>query len=150
MATTWNPLRGVTNPFILLGSTDNPNDYITTSIRNNQTNETELADDAGDKTDAFLKRLFDIIIIVVVCFVMVSLGCTITLKVLKAHLKRPVGIIIGLLCQFIVFPAVTFGLAHALQLEKWNAIGMILLGTSPGGSISNVLTYFCEGEVTLR
>ena len=114
------------------------------------TTSANLTGVAADELDATLKKLFDILLIAIVCVVMASLGCTIKPKVLKAQFRRPVGIIIGLVCQFVVFPAVTFGLAHALRLEKWNAIGMILLGTSPGGSVSNVLTYYCEGEVTLR
>ena len=116
----------------------------------NQTNVTDSVSESELELNAFLKKLFDILLIVIVCIVMASLGCTIKLKTLKAQLRRPVGIIIGLVCQFIIFPAITFGLAHALKLEKWNAIGMILLGTCPGGSVSNILTYYCEGDVTLR
>ena len=97
-----------------------------------------------------MKTVSDNLLIVIVCAVMVSLGCTIKLEVLKIHLRRPYGLIIGLVCQFILFPPITFGLAHALQLEKWHAIGMILLGTAPGGHVSNILTYYCDGEVTLR
>ena len=100
--------------------------------------------------DATFQSIINIMLVVIVCVVMASLGCTIKPDVLKAQFRRPVGLIIGLVCQFIVYPAITFGLAHALKLEKWNAIGMILLGTSPGGSASNILTYYCDGEVTLR
>ena len=97
-----------------------------------------------------MKKVSDFTLIAIVCVVMASLGCTIELGALKTHLRRPVGLLIGLVCQFIVFPATTFGLAHALQLEKWHAIGMILLGTAPGGHVSNILTYYCDGDVTLR
>lgn len=148
--TTQGLPRNNTTFFDSIGPTENPLEDITTLTGSNVTNVTEATGNVVGNTDAFLKKLFDILLIVIVCIVMVSLGCTITLKVLKAQLRRPVGIVIGLVCQFIVFPAITFGLAHALKLEKWNAIGMILLGTSPGGSVSNVLTYYCEGEVTLR
>ena len=100
--------------------------------------------------DATFQSIINVMLVAIVCVVMASLGCTIKPDVLKAQFRRPVGLIIGLVCQFIVYPAITFGLAHALKLEKWNAIGMILLGTSPGGSASNILTYYCDGEVTLR
>ena len=99
---------------------------------------------------ATMKKVSDNLLIAIVCVVMASLGCTIEIKVLKAHFRRPIGLIIGLVCQFILFPLITFGLAHALQLEKWHAVGMILLGTAPGGHVSNILTYYCNGEVTLR
>ena len=132
---TMFPTTGFGNPF-----TDSTN----------LTNVTDTVGESEPELNAFLKKLFDILLIVIVCIVMASLGCTIKLKTLKAQLRRPVGIIIGLVCQFVLFPAITFGLAHALKLEKWNAIGMILLGTCPGGSVSNILTYYCDGDVTLR
>ena len=116
-------------------------------------NATTSANTTGTENnamDATFQSIINIMLVVIVCVVMTSLGCTIKPNVLKAQFRRPVGLIIGLVCQFIVYPAITFGLAHALKLEKWNAIGMILLGTSPGGSASNILTYYCEGEVTLR
>ena len=115
-----------------------------------QTTTSNGTEDVVDQEKAKLKQIFDIVLIVSVCLVMMALGCTVQLEILKAHLRRPIGMIIGLVSQFIVFPAVTFGLAHALRLEKWNAIGMILLGTSPGGALSNLLTYYCDGDVTLR
>lgn len=120
-----------------------------TSDGQNHTNVTDIPNEDADDTKAFLKQIYDIWIIVILCVVMFSLGCNIKLKVLIAGLKRPIGIIIGLICQFIVFPAMTFGLTHALQLERWVAIGMVLLGTSPGGSASNLLTYYALGDVTL-
>ena len=116
----------------------------------NATTSANATGTENNAMDATFQSIINIMLVVIVCVVMASLGCTIKPDVLKAQFRRPVGLIIGLVCQFIVYPAITFGLAHALKLEKWNAIGMILLGTSPGGSASNILTYYCEGEVTLR
>ena len=116
----------------------------------NVTSTTDSSDGAKKDLNVLLQQIFDVSLIVCVCITMCALGCTMERKTLKDNLRRPTGILIGLVCQFIAFPAVTFGLAHALQLSKWNAIGMILLGTSPGGSASNLFTYYCQGEVTLR
>ena len=128
--------------------TQQPNNVTTSWI--NATTSTDATGTENSAIDATFQSIVNVMLVAIVCVVMASLGCTIKPDVLKAQFRRPVGLIIGLVCQFIVYPAITFGLAHALKLEKWNAIGMILLGTSPGGSASNILTYYCEGEVTLR
>lgn len=120
-----------------------------TAILEDQKTGTVLYSGGDVELKKTIKKVSDNMIIAILCLVMMSLGCTIECKILKAHFRRPIGLIIGLVCQFILFPATTFGLALALQLEKWHAVGMILLGTAPGGSVSNILTYFCDGEITL-
>ena len=125
----------------------------TTTYLDNLTNLTTTTESSRDRdleVDAVVRQIFNISLIIAVCWIMLSLGCTIEVSVLKHHILRPVGVIVGLLVQFVAFPGITFGLAHALQLEQLHAFGMILLGTCPGGSISNILTYYMEGEVTLR
>ena len=124
----------------------------TTFINNltNFTTTTEYSRDRDTELDATVRQGFNIFLIVGVSLIMLGLGCVVEVSVLKHHALRPVGVITGLLVQFVAFPAITFGLAHAFKLEQLYAFGMILLGTCPGGSISNVLTYYMEGEVTLR
>ena len=97
--------------------------------------------------DAIVRQVFNVLLVAGVSVMMLGLGLVVEVSVL---ILRPVGVITGLLVQFVAFPAITFGLAHAFRLEQLYAFGMILLGTCPGGSISNVLTYYMEGEVTLR
>ena len=103
-----------------------------------------------DPVKAKIKEVFNIAVLIVLCVLMMSIGAVIKLDMIKAHFRRPVGIIIGMVCQFIVLPVVAFGLAHALQLERWSAIGMILIGTTPGGSTSNMFTFYVDGDVPLR
>ena len=103
-----------------------------------------------DPTKKKVKQAFDIALVVCVCVAMLAIGAVIKLDNIKAHFRRPIGMVIGLVCQFIVLPGVTFGIAHALQLSQWRAIGVILMGTSPGGSVSNMLTYYMDGDVPLR
>ena len=135
-------------PENMSSTTNIPN--VTDNQLNQTHNTTMSSNETGDSTNALVQQIFEILLLIVVCVIMVALGCTIELKTLKAHLRRPTGIVIGVVCQFIAFPGIAFGLAHALQLDKWNAIGMILLASSPGGSASNNFTYYCEGEVALR
>ncbi|CAG2189161.1 ASBT [Mytilus edulis] len=103
-----------------------------------------------DPTAVILKRLTSSLLIVLLAIIMMSLGCTIEVDKLIQQIKRPLPAIIGMALQFIVYPLVVFGLVHAFQLDHYNALGMLLLGTCPGGSLSNLITYWCSGDVVLR
>ncbi|XP_072050036.1 ileal sodium/bile acid cotransporter-like [Amphiura filiformis] len=80
---------------------------------------------------------------------MVSMGCVISIKDVKTTCRRPVGVIIGFISQFLVMPLLTFSLAHALQIKAEFAIGMLIVGCSPGGTVSNLYTYWTNGDICL-
>ncbi|KAJ8301534.1 hypothetical protein KUTeg_020521 [Tegillarca granosa] len=103
----------------------------------------------GTDIDPSVKKTLDILLVVIMAIVMLSLGCTVELAHLKSELKRPIGMCIGMFCQFIIFPPIAFGLAHALQLKQYDALGMVMLATCPGGHISNIATYWSNGDVAL-
>ncbi|XP_060592169.1 ileal sodium/bile acid cotransporter-like [Ruditapes philippinarum] len=96
-----------------------------------------------------LKVVSDVVITTTLVIIMFGMGCTIELWKLIGHLRRPIGAAIGMLAQFIVLPLVTFGFAHALQLEPVAAIGMLVMGSCPGGSTSNIFSYWADGDVPL-
>ena len=102
------------------------------------------------KSPSALKIASDVVIKAVLVIIMLGMGATIEIKPLLQHLKRPYGIAIGMLSQFIVLPAATFGLAHALQLSTFAALGMLVMGCCPGGSTSNMFSYWSGGDVALR
>ena len=56
---------------------------------------------------------------------------------------------VGMLSQFGFMPLMIFALSKAFQLKPLTAIGAILCGCAPGGSTSNMLTYWVSGNVTL-
>ena len=97
-----------------------------------------------------LKVATDVAMTTTLVIIMLGMGCAIEAKELLAHLRRPIGPAIGMAAQFVVLPLVTFGFAHALQLEPMAAIGMLIMGCCPGGSTSNIFTYWVEGDVPLR
>jgi len=43
----------------------------------------------------------------------------------------------------------SFGLAHLFGFEPLVAVGVVLVGSAPGGSTSNLLTYWARGNVAL-
>src|SRR5690606_31980365 len=63
--------------------------------------------------------------------------------------KAPKAMIIALLAQIILLPAVTLGLTLLLNVQASIALGMILVACCPPGNISQVLTYRARGNVAL-
>ncbi|UYV79816.1 hypothetical protein LAZ67_18000776 [Cordylochernes scorpioides] len=65
------------------------------------------------------------------------------------HVRRPVGVAIGLVCQFIMIPLFGFSLAALSSLEPRYAVGMLIISCCPGGTVSNIFTFYVDGDVSL-
>ena len=81
--------------------------------------------------------------------VMFGMGLTLRLGDFKLVFTRPKEIIIGCAAQFIVMPAIAFLLSKAFGLDAALMAGVVLVGTCPGGTASNVITYLSKGDVAL-
>jgi BASS family bile acid:Na+ symporter len=81
--------------------------------------------------------------------VMFGMGLTLKLSDFREVFRRPKDVFAGFLFQFTVMPLVAFALAKIFQLPAELAVGVILVGTCPGGTSSNVMTYLAKGDVAL-
>lgn len=81
--------------------------------------------------------------------VMFGMGLTIKPTDFAIVFKRPKDIIIGFLAQFLIMPLLAFGLGKAFRLDAALLVGVVLVGTCPGGTSSNVMTYLSKGDVPL-
>ncbi|WP_460862100.1 bile acid:sodium symporter family protein [Nocardiopsis coralliicola] len=81
--------------------------------------------------------------------IMFGMGLTMRPADFAIVARHPVAVVIGVLAQFIVMPLLGFGIAHALSLPPQLVIGMILVGSAPGGTASNVIVYLARGDVAL-
>ena len=77
------------------------------------------------------------------------MGITLELSDFKECLKRPILPLIGLSLQYLLMPLLAFLLAKLLSLDSQFAIGIILVGCSPGGTVSNVFTYISKADLPL-
>lgn len=82
-------------------------------------------------------------------FAMFGMGATLTLQDFVRVLKMPKGVFIGFFLQFLIMPFLGWGLSKLFGLPVDITLGMILLGASPGGISSNVVTYLAKGNVAL-
>ena len=69
---------------------------------------------------------------------------------IKEHITKPYGILIGLTSQFVAVPALTYGMIRALKLAPNVAIGTLILACAPGGGLSNIWTFWSDGDLSLR
>lgn len=81
--------------------------------------------------------------------VMFGMGITLTFNDFGEVFKHPKSVIIGVVRQFVIMPAIAFALAKCFNLPADLAIGVILVGSCPGGTSSNVMTYLAKGNTAL-
>ncbi|MBS6955049.1 MAG: bile acid:sodium symporter family protein [Enterocloster asparagiformis] len=81
--------------------------------------------------------------------VMFGMGLTLRPGDFKVVFSRPKDVIIGCIAQFTLMPLLAFLLTKLFGLSPELAIGVILVGTCPGGTSSNVMTYLSKGDVPL-
>ena len=78
---------------------------------------------------------------------MLGMGMTLHWQDFSHVLRHPRDLGLGLVVQFGCMPLLAFALCHVFALPPELAMGMILVGTAPGGTASNVLTFIARGDV---
>jgi len=79
-----------------------------------------------------------------------AMGTTIVIddfKMVWREKKR--GFVIGLLSQYGFMPLISYALCFAFGFSNTAAIGVMLCGMMPGGSTSNLFTYWAKGNIAL-
>lgn len=81
--------------------------------------------------------------------VMLGMGLTLDPNDFRLVFTRPADILIGCVAQFTIMPLLAFGLSKCFGLGTALTAGVILVGTCPGGTSSNVMTFLSKGDVAL-
>lgn len=79
--------------------------------------------------------------------IMLGMGMTLHWQDFSHVLRHPRDLGLGLVVQFGCMPLLAFAMCHVFALPPELAMGMILVGTAPGGTASNVLTFIARGDV---
>jgi len=80
---------------------------------------------------------------------MCSLGMELTRDDFRRIFTAPRGVLIGLLNLALVAPLLAFAMAELFALPPELAVGLVLLGASPGGMMANMLTHLSRGDTAL-
>ncbi|KAG9268149.1 sodium/bile acid cotransporter-like isoform X1 [Astyanax mexicanus] len=87
--------------------------------------------------------------IIILFITMISLGCTMEIAKIKAHVLRPKGVGIALVSQFGIMPLTAFSLAKVFQLGAIEAVTVLICGCCPGGNLSNIFALALQGDMNL-
>lgn len=90
-----------------------------------------------------------LLIVPLLQIIMFGVGTEMSLADFKGVIQMPKGVLIGIACQFTIMPFLGFGIAWAFDFPAEIAAGIILVGSSPSGLASNVMSYLAKANLAL-
>lgn len=81
--------------------------------------------------------------------IMLSLGLSLTPADFRRVATQPRGIAVGIANLALISPLLALVIAELYSLEPAFAVGLVLLGASPGGTMANLLTHLARGDTAL-
>ncbi len=86
---------------------------------------------------------------VVLALIMFGVALHIRVADFRELFRNPRPVVVGVLCQFVALPLLTFLMVLLLRPDPSLALGMILVAACPGGNFSNFITSFAGGNRAL-
>ncbi|KAL0272345.1 UNVERIFIED_CONTAM: hypothetical protein PYX00_005354 [Menopon gallinae] len=97
-----------------------------------------------------IDKVFTYSVVILVSILYINFGCALDWDFVKEILKKPVGPLIGFVCQFGFMPLFGFGLGRLLFPDMPEMqLGLFFTGLSPGGGASNIWSVALEANVDL-
>lgn len=81
--------------------------------------------------------------------IMFGMGITLEARDFMRVAHMPYAVLCGVFGQFLIMPLAAVILSRAFRLSPELSMGLIILGSCPGGTASNVITYLAKGDVPL-
>lgn len=85
--------------------------------------------------------------ILVLGIIMLGMGMTLGKADYRILAQRPLDIFVGAVAQYTIMPLVAIAVAKALNLSPGLTLGLVLVGTCPGGVSSNIMAFLARGDV---
>ena len=95
--------------------------------------------------DFELKKL----IVPLLQIIMFGMGSQMALSDLAGVIKMPKGVIVGILCQYTIMPFLGITIAVTFGFPPEIAAGIVLVGSSPSGLASNVMSFLARANLAL-
>ncbi|MCB1704535.1 MAG: bile acid:sodium symporter family protein [Halioglobus sp.] len=80
---------------------------------------------------------------------MLGMGATLTGRDFRDVVREPRAVTIGLAVQLLLVPLAAFAFLRLLGVSGGVAIGIALIASIPGGTTSNIFTFFARGNSAL-
>ncbi len=87
------------------------------------------------------------LIVPLLLVIMLSMGLTLTPKDFLEILRKPYIVLYGAFLQFTVMPLTAYALGVVFNLPSQFFVGVVLVGSAPGGTASNLITYLSKGDL---
>lgn len=86
---------------------------------------------------------------ILLMIVLFGMGITLTPNDFKRVAHNPLQVILGTIAHYVIMPFIAFLLVHLFGLTGAAAVGVILVGSAPSGTSSNVMSFLSGGDVAL-
>jgi BASS family bile acid:Na+ symporter len=96
-----------------------------------------------------MKAILDIGVVCVTVLMMAAVGMELEGRHFRAVARRKGALVLTLVAQAVVLPALGFGLIRAMALPPDLSAGILLLAACPVGDIANVYTLLARANVAL-
>jgi bile acid transporter len=96
-----------------------------------------------------LSPLETALIALLLIILMFGMGATLTAARFREVVAQPRAVLIGLASQFGWMPLLAYLLARVFALPPEAALGLVIMGACPGGTTSNMFTYYARADVAL-
>ena len=90
-----------------------------------------------------------VLLIPLIQVIMFGMGTSMGVQDFVGVVKNPRGVFIGVVSHFIIMPGVGYLLAKSSGLPPEIAAGIVLIGCSPNGMASNVISYLAKANLAL-
>jgi len=90
-----------------------------------------------------------VLLIPLIQVIMFGMGTSMGVQDFVGVVKNPRGVFIGVVSHFIIMPGVGYVLAKSSGLPPEIAAGIVLIGCSPNGMASNVISYLAKANLAL-
>jgi BASS family bile acid:Na+ symporter len=89
------------------------------------------------------------LLILMTFVIMFGLGCTLSIRDFREAIRHPKPAIVGFLSQYLIMPALAFGMVKFFRFSDPVAIGLIIVACCPSGTTSSLFNYFAKGDLAL-
>ncbi len=99
-----------------------------------------------------LDQVFEICCTLMLFLIMIGMGLTLTVKDFSLVFIKPRAIMVGASMQWILIPLVAVAIGYIMgypQSYPYIFMGIILIMVTPGGTTSNLMTFFAKGDLAL-
>lgn len=96
-----------------------------------------------------LSQIEQILLLLSFFGLMIGIGSSLEVADIREVLQHPRRLVGGLALQYLLLPVLACGLIAGFNLTAMTAWTLLLISTCPGGSTSNMFTYFSKGNVSL-